>query len=140
MIDTLQIEIRPMGEDDKAFVASSWKKSFRSSSTVSWVGNSNYYDEMNKRVEKLLEKHNVDVAYNPKVSSQLYGWACYEKDPAIIHYTYVKQVFRMGQAATRLWRPVCATKKEILFTHWTDVCRQLVDKYPNLKYAPEALK
>jgi len=51
MIDTLQIEIRPMGEDDKAFVASSWKKSFRSSSTVSWVGNSNYYDEMNKRVE-----------------------------------------------------------------------------------------
>lgn len=92
--------LRPMDEEDRSFIFSSWIRSYRSSQAMAFVPNAVYYDKQKQLIEYILSRSIVSVAVNYNDDSQIFGWVCFEQEPIhTIHYCYVKQPYRnMGIA------------------------------------------
>lgn len=90
------IDVRPLREDDVAFVASTWKQSFWRESTwgsrVRWppfnIGHG-------RIITELLLRSRVLIANVPGNPGQIMGFLVYELGPkAIVHYAYTKPPYR----------------------------------------------
>ena len=93
--------LRPMREDDKSFIISSWLNSYlshgnlhrRPSKTV-------YYKEHQEIVKKKLDTCSVTIATTSEDQDQIIGYIVH--DLYCVHYLYVKNLFRGFKIASKL--------------------------------------
>lgn len=136
------IQVRGKTEDDRAFLFKSWLRSYRNS--CGWESNTVYYWHRHKLIEHLWDDPTAVwlVAVSPKDPTMIYGFLCGEATDAgyVVHYTFVRQVFRKVGIATAL---VCALQGQLepdvekldttTITHMTPAARAIIrGKYANL--------
>lgn len=138
MTNELPITIRPALESDVAFIFRSWLKSYKNSWFAKNIENTIYYSEHHKVLERLMSEKTVLIACNSDDTDQIYGFMCCEKTEGInvIHFIYVKHVFRnMGIAKRLLEVQGHDPKTAGVYTHHTRIAEKLAPK-ANLVYHP----
>lgn len=125
----LPIIIREMSPDDLHLVLDSWVKGYRGfafavpSRSGRWDGQSPlptrlYLDEHERLVRDILDRSHTLVATRPEDPDQILGWLCYE--PALLHYVYVKTIYRgWGIARRMLGRANITRERPAVFSHRT---------------------
>lgn len=103
MPNEAQFVMRPGHADDRAFVFSSWLKSYRDSMPLVWNGT--YYAGQHSLIERLLDDAQTQVVVASPIDDDLtiLGWAVRSKPSTLraLHYVYVKEAFRrMGIGAS----------------------------------------
>ena len=85
------VRLRPIIEDDTAFIFNSWLKSYRFSHFGEKITNTIYFAEHHKVIERLIDNSKVLVACNPEEPSQVYGYIIGEEVDGIfvLHFIYV---------------------------------------------------
>ena len=132
------VRLRPIIEDDTAFIFNSWLKSYRFSHFGEKITNTIYFAEHHKVIERLIDNSKVLVACNPEEPSQVYGYIIGEEVDGIfvLHFIYVKQTFRnMGVGKTLLDAWGHNKEKAGVYTHHTRMADKLAAKY-NFVYHP----
>ena len=136
--------IRKFSEADTNFVLSSWMRSFRGEDEFHrHIPTQLYWHNQQVLIGKIAATSEVYVACAEDDPSCIFGWICAEvgRDGSlIVHYTYVKQVYRRLGIARRLltatgWQP----GQPIFATHWTNRCSRLSEKF-NVAFNPYILK
>lgn len=100
------MNIRPMLDTDLNFVLSTWLKSYyeeqkrNGSKGVIYPKDDVFFQGHQAKIKEILKTAECSIATAPDDDSQILGWACFEK--GIVHYIYVKQVFRKLGVAKRL--------------------------------------
>ena len=139
--------LRPLIDEDHAFLFNSFLKSYRFSPFAEKITNTIYFEDHHKLIERIIENSKVLVACNPSDPSQLYGYilAGEEEGVVVIHFVYVKHTFRnMGIGKTLLDAVGHESDKAAVYTHHTRMSDKLASKYnfvfhPYLLFAlPEA--
>lgn len=93
MSDALDLQWRPMREDDRNFVLSSWLRSYASSLEFRGLSRGVYFELYAPVVERLLERSTILVAWTPDLPDTVIGWLACEGDD-VVHYILVKSRFR----------------------------------------------
>ena len=103
------IRFRRMLEEDRDFIVHSWVESFRYSGDVGPIHVRHQWDAYSNTVDEILDDEHTEVwvALNPKDDddrSNLYGYICVGGGRAlpVLHFVYVKTVFRRMNVAKRL--------------------------------------
>lgn len=130
----LGIKIRPMDEDEPGedgFVAGVWQTSFREDMHRSSQRHPAYQAIkpalkalIRRQVNALLAKPGTVVllASNPEDDQHFLGFIAYEaqSDLLIVHYLYVKQIYRKMGVGRALLEAACGTaQRPIIYTHRT---------------------
>lgn len=89
---------------------------------------------MDKRIDRLVFRSKVLVAFFPEVPDEVLGWSCVEGDA--LHYVYVKAVYRRRGIGTGLV-PAAAAK---WYTHPTDREGRVFAESLSLKFNPFLLE
>ena len=132
------IRLRPLIEDDLAFIFNSWLKSYRFSDLAEKITNTIYFADHHKVIERLIEDSKVVVACNEEDPSQVYGYIVGGAldGIALLHFIYVKHTFRnMGVGKTLLDAMGHDKEKAGVYTHHTRMADKLAAKY-NFVYHP----
>ena len=136
----LPIRVRPANQEDVPFIFSSWLKSYRYSGFAKKISNTVYYTEHHKTIEKIVRCNEVYIACNKEEPNQIYGWIAGTRVDHIfvLHYVYVKQLFRRQGIARMLLKDAFDHNPEVasVFTHhMDDIADKLAAKY-NMVYSP----
>ena len=132
------VRLRPLIEDDLAFIFNSWLKSYRFSHFAEKITNTIYFSDQHKLIEKLIGDSKVVVACNGEDPSQVYGYIVGGEVDGIslLHFIYVKHTFRnMGVGKTLLDALGHDKEKAGVYTHHTRMADKLAAKY-NFVYHP----
>lgn len=137
----LPVTLRRAEEKDISFIFNSWLKSYRTSYFAKSIGNTIYFSEHHKVIEKLAKTSEVLVACNSEDPDQIYGYMCAEKIDGIfcLHYVYIKQPFRrLGVGKLLLSSFDRDSEQASVYTHHTKLAEKLAAKY-NMIYHPYLL-
>lgn len=121
-----EVHIRPATEGDLPFIVDSWMRSYSKSVTVARP----IYDRFQRElIERLLKASTVLVACNSESPSQLFGYVVAQRRGAVVvlHYVYVKQIFRHFGIAAALLSHVGAQGR-CQYTHRTKKGESLARK------------
>lgn len=89
--------MRLASSDDQRFIHSSWHTTYWKTTAKRTTAWDVYRDEMDKRIDRLLERSDTYVATAAEVPDEICGYAVLEGD--VLHFAYVKSVYRgMGIA------------------------------------------
>ena len=112
--------VRPLREGDRNFARKNWQEAF-----VGWLlphGLMSERTAMKRRfyigMNRLLDTRNSVVACDSDDSNHLLGFACGQKAPAVLHYVYVKPIYRRCGLARALVAAACGPAPVIACTHW----------------------
>lgn len=132
------LRIRPATEEDVNFIFNSWLKSYRDSFFGKNISKTIYFASHHKILEKLLKNCSVLVAVDANNPGDIVGY-CVTEDVAgfqVIHFVYVKHIFRMlGIAKALLNAAKIDMTKASIYTHHTKSCYKVVVRY-NMVYNP----
>ena len=108
--------IRDACHDDLPLVINSWVKAHASFTRAD--GCVIRYVNHPAVVLDLVQRCSVIVAYDPDDPSEVFGWLCHEliQGELVIHYAFIKQVFRRHGIANGLYDRV-ATGRAFTATH-----------------------
>ena len=123
-----EFPIRPGAVTDRSFIFDSWRHSFWDAPAVRGMGRDQYFADMGRRVEALLDRTAVLVAHDPADPDIILAWACIE--PPAVHYVFVRKDFRGLGLARAL---VSSIEGLTTFTHWS---RGLRSAPASLQYRP----
>lgn len=146
MIDIL---LRAPNNQDGSFILDSWVRENREQYPNNLVDKSLFYTEEKKIVKILITKSLILIACNPDDTDQIYGYLVFEKieDIPIIHFLYVKLLFRENGVAKQLIESVFPDfgKNKTIITHvprsrkedgkFIDFAKNTLIHY-NLRYDP----
>lgn len=141
MIDIL---LRGPNPKDSSFLLDSWIREERDKFPNNLVDKAIFYEHYKEIVKVLISKSMVLLAVNPEDTDQIYGYLVFEKnfEIPIIHFLYVKLVFRENGIATQLIKsifPNFQTEKTII-THVPRARKDIPTKQSlikfNLRYDP----
>jgi len=141
MSKDVPILYRPLAEEDRSFIYSSWLKSYRNGTGCRNVDNSIYFFNHHKVVESLLQRAKTIVCCNSDDPKVIYGYVVYEEVEGsfVLHYVYVKNIYRKLGLAKKM---LAETKHDFnvlgCYTHQTGVGIAKEEKY-NLLYHPYLL-
>jgi hypothetical protein len=97
-------EFRPPEASDLNFILSSWAESFRKSPWSGALSDKLYFDSCRAHVEEVLSRPTCQVlclvAPGEKPPHDILGYACWQ--PGVLHYVYVKHLFRKTGIAKSL--------------------------------------
>lgn len=132
-----QVVIRPLEEGDKNFVRSTWLKSFYKSGAkiCENVDPQIYYSSYSKIVEKLLKSSSILVAGSAGSPDVIIGY-CVFKRPNIVHYIYVKYVFKGFGIAKKLFFETGINSDDCSYTHRTP-CMSYINKFTRKEVGPD---
>ena len=122
--------IRPFRESDSATVATDWLKSFHLSHYAGPIPMDLYWPTYRTIVNRLMWSPRVTVlmACSPTDDAQTFGWiACERKIQPLIHFIYVKQVFRhQGIAKMLMAAADISTAFTFIYTFKTPAAARLI--------------
>ena len=131
-----QVQIRTATEADVPFIFNSWLKSYQASQRS--VLPAIYFDGQHKRIEAILQRSTVLLAVNKADDTQIYGYLVFEmvQDVLVIHYAYVKNMYRQMGIFALLSQNLPAGL-EGFYTHDTHTASKLIKgKSIKLVYNP----
>lgn len=144
MTSNIPLLFRSRNADDRNFIVSSWMRSFRSGSKWAKDVSAEVYKVQHQRViMQLLANSGSIVACSPDDPNQIFGYAIYQPSAegiAIIHWLYVKEMYRKLGIGASIYREVLMAadhdlKMPCAVTHSTHALDWAADKY-NLVHNP----
>jgi ribosomal protein S18 acetylase RimI-like enzyme len=126
----LPILMRPARPEDQAFIYNSWLKAYRNSKLTREWPNEIYYKAQAKAITQIFFAAKTIIACSAEDKSQIYGYIVFQKvsETQIVHFLYVKQVFRrlgIGKSLVEKAFGEQTDEQEIHTTHWLPRCRKL---------------
>jgi hypothetical protein len=98
----IPIKIREPTPNDKDYLLSTWLSSQYYNKPFNEL-NYNWYVEAGAAlIFRLLARSSMLVACNPDNKEQIFGYVVFEKNKRVLHFIYVKKMFRRTHIATRL--------------------------------------
>lgn len=128
--------IREAKGKDLSFIYSTWVNSYRYGSSLGKsCRNSIFFPEYNRIVDAILEKPRTKilVATTPEDPDTILGYLVH--DPDVIHYVFVKEVFRKMGIARSLFHQSGRASAAVI-THRTFEMDEILKKHPDLIYNP----
>jgi len=125
----LEIKTRPGRKLDEDFIYSSW---------IHCLGNVRPYCSLDKNwfssaqhslIDHLLDRSHVLVAHDPEDDNQIYGYLVCEPKKNVLHWVYVKQLFRRADIGTRLINQALNTNADIIVSIRTPTITSLSEKW-----------
>lgn len=137
----MEVRYRRGNDKDINFILHSWMTSFRMSPFAKHMDPDTYYQFQELKIKELLSRNpNILIACNPEHDYQIYGYVVYEFDPDILHYVYVKSIYRKTGIAGDLIKILDLPAKTYNFTHYTTHFQPIHTKYKDsLIYNPYLL-
>lgn len=133
---TLPIAFRDGTDADAGLIFSSWLRSYYDARPPAiWdIQREVYFADSGHHgvVERILRVSRVLIAHPPDDPDEVYGWAC--GGAGLLHYVYVKELWRRKGVATRLVAEV-APGPTLTVSHRTKSFVGLADKY-QIAYDP----
>lgn len=117
--------------DDMRFVAASWFESYWKSTAIQEMSFGTYKPGQDALINRLIDRSEIFVAHAAGVPDEILGYAVIEGD--VLHYTYVKSVYRRHGIARGLVR-----SRAKRYTHRTRLGEKIA-KALNLGYDPYAV-
>jgi GNAT superfamily N-acetyltransferase len=134
-VEALTITRRGPLDSDRAFLAATWTRSYRSSPWAKRIDPEVYYANHANIVNRLLDTEGVVVLCPEEHPTLILGFACGRvyKTAILLHYVYVKKNLRHKGLASFLlesfgWR--AGEPKPIIATHWTGLVDYIKAKHP----------
>jgi hypothetical protein len=134
----IPIRIRKATEADVSFIFNSWLKSYRDSFFARGVASNMYFSEHHKVIERILKTCEVYIACDDADAMNIYGWACAEfiDNTFVIHYSYVKQMYRfLGIANLLISQYKHNPEVASLYTHHTKYAEKICPR-KSIFYSP----
>lgn len=128
----IPVIVRQAIAEDCPFIFNSWLKSYKESHFARSMTNTVFYAEHHKVISRLLNSCEVYVACSRDDDDSLYGWAVgeYVSGHLVIHFIYVKQVFRnMGIGKLLLSQFNFNPESAALYTHNTRMGEKMAHRY-----------
>mgnify|MGYP001575937121 FL=1 len=122
------IGVRSATKSDRNFIVNSWLKSFRKTSNQRANG---YYANRGPIVVDLVERCASTLFVDPEENTTIWAWCVWEvlADALIVHYVYVRHLFRRNGIAWRLLRTIEADNGLVEYhTHETPVGAMIASK------------
>ena len=123
--------IRQALESDLAFIFSTWLRSYKHDSPLTWMIHSDtFFKGHQAYLERLLSRPGIEalVSCNSEDPSHIFGWLVWEK-PTLVHFVYVKRALRREGVASELLRKTGLPEDlhgcEI--SHFTNSAKNLMD-------------
>lgn len=117
------VSIRNATPQDGGFIADSWLRSYSSAYHVKKVPAEVYWRRHRDVIADLVSRSVVRVACDPADPWTIWGWVCGEVQGGtiVLHYVYVKDVFRGYDIGTILVRELTGGRSvdNLLWTHDT---------------------
>ncbi len=129
----MSLSLRLASGADMRFIHSSWHTAFWKTHARKHVLKEVYDAGMDKRIDRLLFRSHVLVAFFPEVPDEVLGWSAIEGDA--LHYIYVKAAYRRRGIATGL-----VEGRAKWYTHATDREGRVFLERMSLKYNPFLLE
>jgi hypothetical protein len=128
----VNITFRTIQPDDINFIKSTWFQSFKSYNKQAAVL---FDDPYNFIIHKLIEKSKIIIACPSDSTELILGYVCYDlyKNIPVVHYLYVKTIYRRMGVAHSLIRLIWDEKNMIVYTFKAE---KLVNKM-NAVYKPD---
>ena len=124
--------LRGVRDGDWGLILNSWKLGARE--FLAWVPGSHYFPWIQDHITHLRDHATWLVACNDDDSDFIHGWACYELDPNVVHFVYVRKAFRLNGIAALLLSQV---DPPLRCTYWTRACEQIASTHLGwLRYQP----
>lgn len=141
-----KVSFRPQVESDLNFILSSYAESFRRSPYSGVLPDKAYYDAARDHFSQIMKRENAQtllcVAEGEAPPNDLFAWVVWE--PGVLHYVYVKHLFRgMGVARDLLRRTgLDPTKATCTYTHRTKFSGDYLREHETQrwKYDPKAAR
>ena len=127
-MSTVETQIRPLQENDKHFIFSTWLKSCRYSLTSKRVPNDHYFAYQQVLIRNLWNRPRVKTLVLSLIEDPgfIVGYICFERTPVfdvpknIVHFAYVRGTFQNeGFLKTLLDHAGIDLNEEVIFTHYT---------------------
>lgn len=132
MTDALPLRWRPMREEDRNYILSSWLRSYAEAPEFRSIARGVYFALYEDVVKRLLERSTVAIAWTPELADSILGWLAVE-GPDTVHYFLVKPRWR-GLGIAR-WMTGELAELPATFTHTpTPVASRLIG--PAWKHDP----
>lgn len=128
----LPFALRHPHKEDIPFIFNSWLVSYRHSLHVKNIGNTVYFGEHHKVLERLFKRCDARIACNPDDQNQIYGYVVFERitGTLVVHYCYVKQPYRRLGVCHQLLTAAGRNKEEpFVYTHETFLGNKLSGRF-----------
>ena len=114
----MQAKLRKAQETDVSFIFKNWLASHRYSDECKRMNNEVYYRRFKSILTKILTDSDIMICCNPEDENQNYGFICFKMidDIPVIHYVYVKYLFRHHGLCKLMISYVTDVKKPMMCT------------------------
>lgn len=116
----LPVAIRSATNDDIAFIRSAWLRHLRGERSVRFVRDDVLFEKHGALVGRLLFLGRALIAHEPGDLQHNYGFVAFDAKPGVVHWIYVKGVYRRMGVGRALWK-AAGFGKPVAATHATDM-------------------
>lgn len=144
MIPTDAVVVRPYDKSvDEDFIYSTWLRNYKHSSYFAKrIKPAVFFKEHHKVIDHIMGKPTITalVAHPKNDVHTLLGYVVFERNEerSTVHFTYIKDAFRMMGIARTLYKSGEIDMGKLKFSHWTLPVDELIKKYPEIIYDPYA--
>lgn len=142
----MSIQVRDALPSDRAFVVSSWSRSYKYSDAAGLIHVDDWAAVMHAQLGRLLacDTTRAIVAFepdeDPAFEDFLYGWICGDTSNAtrpLVHYVYVKEAYRRAGLARRLFGALGVDpSRSFAYTCQTQAAIDAAAKVPRARWEP----
>ena len=136
-----EITIRDYRTEDQEFIYATLLNHYKHSSLFAKrIRNTIYFKEHQNLIKNLFDRGAIKKICCPSNDPVIIlGYLIMEgtKTDPVIHFVYVKKAFRDMGIAELLTGDLDLNNTQ--FTHWTEDCEWITNKYPGMKYNPYKL-
>lgn len=127
--------IRSKTEEDESFLYNSYLKSYHNNYPIKLVPSAIYYKEQAKELKRLFDTATINLAVFPEDANEIIGYVIYEysSEALVLHYIYIKGMFRKKYIATKIIKELLGDIKLIICTHMFDSFNEAKYKLPGVK-------
>jgi hypothetical protein len=134
------IAVRPSRDSDKPFIYDFWLDSFRLAHAAGPIPMRMYRHVYMQALDDLLARPGVEVlvACSPTDDDQVFGFLCFERRTIpVVHYAYVKQVFRRERVATVLMTAAgIPTGRPFVYTYKSPMAAKIAEHWTGAMFDP----
>lgn len=116
----LPVSVREATADDRGFVIQAWITGYQRSKEVDDLRGSEFSPLQRAFINRILARGRTLIAFNADDPTQFFGFVVFETEPkvdvAVIHWIYVKSVFRNYGIAKRLLEASVGAYETVYYT------------------------
>ena len=132
----MEYVLRHFVEGDRNFILNSFSKCYYKQYPMQFVPTTIYFNEMEKYINKLLERAHCMLMVFPEDANEIMGYVIYEysNDVPVIHFIYIKYDFLRKGIGREVVKKIVGDSVVCIYTHMFDNMKKLKYKINNLKW------